>query len=376
VNIKDLKKEYEEGGILRESDSNANACALIGSTTASKLEGKIVEIVTDTAERSSAVLPLVPKILERSETNQVTDTSIDTVISQVPQVHCEAPISSSSYLTPSQFVKVPHWTKCQNSPFDRKQIGNAIYFMLSTVAIGFCIHQWNAPHIAPFLMAFAFFACLGVVFAARPNASFFNSSISLSPFTRKLLRVGALILPIPFFIAGAMDIAASSEISDGYRDYWASHFDSSLQHYTKAAMFAPGNSEAYIGQSNVYYSQDNYAQAIATADKAIALDANNSYGWSDKARAQLALDPTSEEAISNAERAIGLDNENGQAFGALSELYLNTGNFDKALSAANNHVKIHADEAHALQVRAEILEKLGQTEEAAADRLAMKQKSH
>jgi tetratricopeptide (TPR) repeat protein len=120
----------------------------------------------------------------------------------------------------------------------------------------------------------------------------------------------------------------------------------------------------------------NYgAQSIDSADKAIALDATKSYAWSDKARAQFVLDPTSEDAISNAEKAITLDNTNGQAYGTLSELYLNTGNLDKALAAANSHVRIHYDEAHALAVRANIFEELGRIDEAVADRLAMKQKT-
>jgi tetratricopeptide (TPR) repeat protein len=117
------------------------------------------------------------------------------------------------------------------------------------------------------------------------------------------------------------------------------------------------------------------AQSIESADKAIALDATKSYAWSDKARAQLSMDPTSTDAIINAEKAISLDNTNGQAYGSLAELYLNTGDLDKALAAADSHVRIHYDEAHALEVRANILERLGRAEEAAADRLAMKQKT-
>jgi tetratricopeptide (TPR) repeat protein len=329
VNTEDLQKKCADSTVLRAANACASTGAGFDSTVTSKFENKTVEIVPDTAEASSAILSLVPRI---------------------PEV--------------------------RNSRYDRKQFGNAIYFMLSAVAFSFYIQQCNAPHITPLLMAFAFLAFLSMLFAIKPNANYFRSSVSFSPFTRKLFRFGALILPIPFFIFGAMDAAARSEIADGYRDYWASSFDSSLQHYTKAAWLAPRNSDAYIGQSNVYYSQEKYAQAIEIADKAIALDAGNSYGWSDKARAQLALDSTSEDAINNAERAIGLDNENGQAFGALSELYLNTKSLDKALSAANAHVRIHGDEAHALEVRADILDQLGRTDEAAADRLAMKQKVH
>jgi hypothetical protein len=56
-----------------------------------------------------------------------------------------------------------------------------------------------------------------------------------------------MALPIPFLIIGAMDVAAHSEMRDGYRDFWADKFDSSLQHYTNATMLAPRNAEAFIG---------------------------------------------------------------------------------------------------------------------------------
>jgi hypothetical protein len=366
VDTKDLQTEREETSVLKEADAGAGFSPI----TTSEFEDKTVEIVSETSESQSAVLSVVPKVLETSEENQATGTTMESETSPGNSI---ASISKLDYEAPRQLATTRHGIKTLS--YDRKQLGNALYFTLATIAIYLCLQVWNAPHVIPILIAFGFLACLGFVLASRPNTTYFSSSVYISPFTRKFLRIGAIALPIPFLILGAMDFAARSEISAGDRDYWASKFDSSLQHYTNATILAPRNVEAYLGQSLEYYMLDKEAQSIESADKAIALDATKSYAWSDKARAQFVLDPTSEDAISNAEKAITLDNTNGQAYGTLSELYLNTGNLDKALAAANSHVRIHYDEAHALEVRANILEKLGRTDDAAADRLAMKQKS-
>jgi tetratricopeptide (TPR) repeat protein len=136
-------------------------------------------------------------------------------------------------------------------------------------------------------------------------------------------------------------------------------------------MMAPRNADAYIGQSNDYYRLENYNRAIETADKAIAIDPKKSYAWSDKARAQFALDAASIDAISNAEKAVSLNDQNGQAYGVLAQLYLNTADLDKALAAANAHIKVHPTEAQAFEVRADIFDQLGRTAEADADRGSM-----
>jgi tetratricopeptide (TPR) repeat protein len=248
---------------------------------------------------------------------------------------------------------------------------NAIYFAVSGFAMCLMLPSWNAPYLIPIASVFIFLSVLGLSFAFKPHSSGFYSSVTLSPLTRKLLRVVGLVLPIPFLMAGMLDIAARSEIVDGNKDFSASKYDSSLQHYTRASMMAPRNADAYIGQSNDYYRLENYNRAIETADKAIAIDPKKSYAWSDKARAQFALDAASIDAISNAEKAVSLNDQNGQAYGVLAQLYLNTADLDKALAAANAHIKVHPTEAQAFEVRADIFDQLGRTAEADADRGSM-----
>ncbi len=70
--------------------------------------------------------------------------------------------------------------------------------------------------------------------------------------------------------------------------------------------------------------QSAYGLANEYAQKAIALDPQDSYAWSDQAR-PLHMMQRDAEAIVAAQKAVQLDPTNGQAFSTLAESYLAEG---------------------------------------------------
>ena len=92
MDTKDLQTEREETSVLKEADAGAGFSPI----TTSEFEDKTVEIVSETSESQSAVLSVVPKVLETSEENQATGTTMEAAISpehstdSLPNLNCPA----------------------------------------------------------------------------------------------------------------------------------------------------------------------------------------------------------------------------------------------------------------------------------------------
>jgi Flp pilus assembly protein TadD len=284
-------------------------------------------------------------------------------------VHVETSNVEHSMVSVPSFTQSTPCSHARRFNIDRKQFANFVYFALAAAAMCDFLVVWRVPLLAPVVAIFALFGFAGYIFSLGITHHF-EPKVALCPSTRRMLRIAALVIPIPFLIFGAMDVAAREEIKTGDRAYYdANNYADGVVHYGNAARLSPNLAEAYEGLAACYCYLGDSNKTIENADKAISLDPETAYSWSNKAWAELSLNPQSLDAVKSAEMAIKLDNTNGQAYSVIAEVLLNTGSYEKALAAADKHVNNHRTEPHAYAIRAQILEKLGRFDEAAADRV-------
>ncbi len=250
-----------------------------------------------------------------------------------------------------------------------KQPFNIAYFTVATAAIAAVSILWNFPLLWLAVTAFALFA-LAAFRAAWSNRAHPNDfAVNLHPWTRKSLRTGALLLPIPFFAILLSQPMAYDQLREGQRLFHDGKYKDALVHFNQATTLNPGLEEAYMELADCYNFTYEYDKSLANSAKALQLDPTDGAAWASKAWALNSKDKFA-EALPAALKAVEFSPESGQANHALADAYYNLGEYDLALAPATKHVQIHDTESGALEQRADILSKLGRNDEAARDRIA------
>jgi Flp pilus assembly protein TadD len=255
--------------------------------------------------------------------------------------------------------------------FDWKQIMNALYFAAAGICLGIVLGHLRLPHalrtqIGPPVMLLGFFLLSAQLIAfrfalVRPKPSDFEVTLPL--FLRNALRCTALILPIPLFLAAPMVLKSQAEFDEGSRLMTAARNQEGRDHLNWAVTLNPFNEQAWAKLAYCQNRLYDYPNALIAADRALQLRRRNASAWADKAWALNKL-TRYKEALPAALRASRLNQNNGEAFAALANAYVGLDDYEKALEASTKHVALHSSEVAAYTQRAEILEVLGQSEEA------------
>ncbi|CAN5400867.1 hypothetical protein BH10CYA1_BH10CYA1_00430 [soil metagenome] len=290
--------------------------------------------------------------------------------------HVERPESKSlsEYQTFSESFGSSNQSSSRSVSWDThlKQPFNTAYFIVATAAIATVCILWNVPVLWLVVTAFGAFALAAFRSAWNSRSHPDDFAVNLSPWTRRSLRAGALLLPIPFFAILLAQPMAYNQLKEGQQLFQDGKYKDALVHFNIAATLKPRFEEAYMELADCYNFSYEYDKSLASAEKALQLDPTDGAVWASKAWA-LNKQNKFAEALPAALKAVNFAPGSGQANHALAEAYVNLGEYDLALAPATKHVKIHEGESGALEQRADVFEKLGRSEEAARDRAAAAQ---
>jgi tetratricopeptide (TPR) repeat protein len=248
-----------------------------------------------------------------------------------------------------------------------KQHFNVIYFALSACAVNIVCQTWKLPIL---WLAVAFCAAAALASAAfilnnRAHPSDF--SFTFSTRTRRLIRTSALLFPLPFFAIVIAQFPAQWQLQEGQKLFHDGKYKEALVHLNIAAVLNPVSEKAFAELADCYNFVWKSDKSLANADKALSLDPLDGDAWASKAWA-LNAENQYAQALPAALNAVKYRPGSGQANHALAAAYLNLGDYELALPPASRHIRIHFNEPGAFELRADILDKLGQSEEAALDR--------
>ncbi len=191
----------------------------------------------------------------------------------------------------------------------------------------------------------------------------------------------------------------------GAKLYNEGDVDGALAKFQEAAAENPELAEAWQGQAMIHWSRENTAEALAAAEKAVALDPNNilslrirydAYEENGDERAAQALDdlvaadPSSGTArrvfnvgvaavrandvagaIQRFEQAVEIDPGLSQAYQVLGQLYNGQAQYDKAIAAAHKLLELVPDAPEAHGILYEAYRGTGDTEKAEASRAVL-----
>ncbi len=250
-----------------------------------------------------------------------------------------------------------------------KQPFNTAYFTVATAAIAAVCIIWNLPVLWLVVTAFGVFALAAFRAAWNNRAHPADFAINLSQWTRRSLRAGALLLPIPFFAILLAQPMAYDQLREGQQLFRDGKYKDALGHFNFATTLNPRFEEAYMELADCYNFTYEYKNSLTNAEKALQLDPTDGAAWASKAWALNSQDKYA-EALPAALKAVNFAPDSGQANHALADAYFNLGQYDLAIAPATRHIQIHDTESGALELRADIFEKLGRAEEAARDRTA------
>lgn len=165
---------------------------------------------------------------------------------------------------------------------DLKQVFNCAYFTTAALASADLVTTLNNHLLLIFPLLFGMFAVGAFVYSINQRVHISDFSVTLSQRTRFLIRAIALLIPIPI-IAGAVCVRLSDhELDLANNAHDAEHYAQAIDHLNVAINLNPFNEGAYDAFSRVYFMQSAWALANDYAQKAIALDPNDSYAWSDR----------------------------------------------------------------------------------------------
>ena len=264
-------------------------------------------------------------------------------------------------------------TQTSRQPFSAKWEGsfkqafNTAYFTVGTAAIATVCIIWKLPILWLAVVAFGFIALAAFRAAWDNRAHPADFAVNLPRGTRRSLRAAALLIPIPFFAIILAQPIAQEQLRQGQQLFTDGKYKDALVHFNMAATLNPMLEEAFMELADCYNFTYDYKSSLSNADKALQLDPTDGAAWASKAWALNAQDKYA-EALPAALKAVNFAPESGQANHALADAYMNLGEYELALPPATKHVQIHDTESGALDLRANILEKLGRTDEAAKDR--------
>lgn len=144
-------------------------------------------------------------------------------------------------------------------------------------------------------------------------------------------------------------------------------FDEAIFLFNQYLEYMPKNSTAFADKAFCQNGLHGYPDALATADKALALDAENINALSNRAWALNHMHRHG-EALQSAMQALDLDPGDAESWCAEGDALLGLGDYHSAVVAFNKHCAMHPAEWYGYDRRATAYEKLGMNDLAAKDR--------
>lgn len=166
--------------------------------------------------------------------------------------------------------------------------------------------------------------------------------------------------------APAMTAQSEMEIAEPL--YHRSKYEEAIPHYKNAVRLDPKLEKGFQRLSDIYTRTDprDGKLVIAYADKALALNPNNLYVKCTKAYGLNLIDRY-QESLDIALSVLKVNSRFGEAYATSAYSYEQLHQLDKALVAANMHMKYHGYESEAYEIRASVYTEMGRKTEAAAD---------
>lgn len=233
--------------------------------------------------------------------------------------------------------------------------------------------------------------CLAFVFVSAFYLVAYRTHVTpeeeLPVWARRALRSLAFLLPAAFIgfsvftpntatssisvtppVPAAPLVSVAEELAIADRLYGEDEFEKAVPHYEKVVALDPLNEHSFdrLADSSLRLDVTRDAEAIAYADKALALNPHNSSALSSKSWALNNMDKFA-DALTVAKLAAKEDPSNGEAYASMAIAQRGLHDFAGALANDNKHVRIHNDEPAAYRFRAESLTSLGRKNEAKAD---------
>ncbi len=304
------------------------------------------------------------------QTEQAAQTSSASFSEPIVTKKPLAPTSTftPSY-SPSPYLNEPFKKRSIISKYlpDLKQTFNTIYFSLAAVSVLSLSGLWNLPPLALLGAIFLTFTLASLYFSISKSAHEDDFAVTIPTKLRKQMRLFAVLTPLPLIIVAAVLCPANFEMQRGLELNGQNKFHDAIEHLIIASVLNPKSEKTLNALSLSYNRTADRRSALSAADAALALNPHDSEALANKGWA-LESQGQHELAVQTAQEAIALDPKSGIAFGTLAYAYYNSGQFDLAQDAATTHIQLHDNEASAYELRAKILDALGRSEEAAADR--------
>jgi len=266
----------------------------------------------------------------------------------------------------------------------RLLIFNSIYFILAWyVTMDYATHLIYAYACSSLVVAYntaieAILLLIALDFS-KSGRTFTNitDGTTLPLPLQKSLRALALVVPMLAMIgAGTNHYAISSTehpIADAEYTVGLKTPMPNSQEYSKKLELA--STLTFYNPSTLRLLQSRADQAglyqlgLRLADQRLFLTPNNNGARVEKGLTLISSLALTEQARLWFEQELRKTPQDGNLWSLKSRLESQTGNMGAALIAANEHVKFHKGEARAYNMRADIYEKLGMSEEANADRI-------
>jgi len=283
------------------------------------------------------------------------------------QASSNNPVSQESASKPLPHVGYPPVASGPDRGDSRaKQLFNALYFVVTGVAIAATINYLQLHIFWPVVAFLAVAGLLALRFTINNRAHPNDFEVNFSTATRRFIRAGALLVPIPFLVFALPRVPANWEFAEGMKLYDSANYAQAVPHFEAALRFNPQYAEAQEHLTYSYFYSDDFQKALVSANVALKAFPDSSPLLAEKAYV-LNQNGSYQEALPIAQRATQLDATNGQAFADLAESNYRLGHFTAALEAANIHARLHSDEAEAFRSRQSINQSLGNDAAAAQD---------
>jgi hypothetical protein len=246
------------------------------------------------------------------------------------------------------------------------QTFNFIYFSFAAI----CAYElWNVYYpetnlfLLPIWIFFALVAALAAFFRFKDRAHPHDFAVVLNPIMRKSMRFIALLLPLPIILFATMRLPGDTSYYAALSYYNNGQYGEAIPILERHLRLNRANLSAQLSLLYCYYMKSDWSNTLTSAQRALALDPNQSSALEYEAAAFNALGRY-QEAIAPGERATLLEPEHGTAFAQLAQSNLKTGHFDAALKAAERHIALHQTEPYAFEQKAAILDAMNRHDEA------------
>jgi tetratricopeptide (TPR) repeat protein len=278
-------------------------------------------------------------------------------------------IPSYSHSESPAYLKEPFKKRSIVSKYlpDLKQVFNTVYFSIAAISVLSLSGLWNLPPLALLGAVFLTFTVASIYFSIRKSAHEDDFAVTIPTKLRKQLRLYAVLAPLPLIIAAAVLCPANFALQRGVELNTLNKFQDAIPPLAIASVLNPKSEKTLDALALAYNRTADRISALSAADAALNLNPNDSVALAHKAWAQESIGQH-DSAVKTALEAIALDPKSGIAYGSLAYAYYNSGQYELAQDAATTHIQLHNNEASAYELRAKILDELGRSEKAAADR--------